>query len=119
MSTFAMWCRTLACVEGKGYTPLVLALLRSSYEEPIVDIAKRIGHERLCFVMTPLTIHNKLVLMVAACNRNETYKKVYEMTAADVTYPGGRCTTTANTPGVVSSQAMGTVSTHRVKEPQR
>jgi len=34
-------------------------------------------------------------------------------------HPGGRCTTTANTPGVDSSEAMGTVSTHRVNEPHR
>lgn len=35
------------------------------------------------------------------------------------THPGGRCTTTANVPGCPSTSCMGTVSTHRVKEPQR
>lgn len=35
------------------------------------------------------------------------------------THPGGKCTTTANTPGEPSTGAMGTVSTHRVKEPHR
>ena len=34
-------------------------------------------------------------------------------------HPGGRCTTTANTPGVDSSEAMGTVSTHLVNDPHR
>ncbi len=47
--------------------PLSLALLWSSYKEPIVNIPKRVWHEWLCFVMTPLTIHNELVLVVAVC----------------------------------------------------
>jgi hypothetical protein len=34
-------------------------------------------------------------------------------------HPGGRCTTTANTPGLLSTGAMGMVSTHLVKEPHR
>lgn len=38
---------------------------------------------------------------------------------AAVAHPGGRCTTTAKTPGVPSTGAMGIVSTQRVKEPQR
>ena len=33
-------------------------------------------------------------------------------------YPGGRCTMAENTPGD-DSAVMGTVSTHRVKDPQR
>lgn len=35
------------------------------------------------------------------------------------THPGGKWTTTANTEGLPSTGAIGTVSTHLVKEPQR
>ena len=34
-------------------------------------------------------------------------------------HPGGKWTTTAKIPGELSTGAMGTVSTHLVKEPQR
>ena len=34
-------------------------------------------------------------------------------------HPGGRCTTTWNTVGLLSTGVIGTVSTHLVKEPQR
>ena len=50
--------------------PLGLALFRSSDEEPVVDIAKRVWHERLCFIMTPLTVYNKLVLVIPARSFN-------------------------------------------------
>jgi hypothetical protein len=36
-----------------------------------------------------------------------------------VTHPGGKCTTTAKTPGVPSTGAIGMVSTHLVNEPHR
>jgi len=45
--------------------------------------------------------------------------RVIQSKASALAHPGGRCTTTANTPGVDSSEAMGTVSTHRVNEPHR
>lgn len=47
--------------------PLVLAsLLRPAYEEPVVDIAERVWHEGLRFIMAPLAIHDEFVLVVAA-----------------------------------------------------
>ena len=42
-----------------------------------------------------------------------------QISAGKMAHPGGRCTTTAKTPGLVSPEAMGTVSTHRVKEPHK
>ena len=46
--------------------PLILALLRPPYKQPVVDIAKGVWHEGLRFIVTPFAIHNKLVLVVAA-----------------------------------------------------
>ena len=86
--------------------------------------------------MTPLAIHNEFVLVVAAgsqhsgtaeCYQHEVscinvQKRAMQMCQPEqavMAHPGGRCTTTANTPGLVSPDAMGTVSTHRVKEPHK
>ena len=110
--------------------PLVLALLWSSDKEPVVNIAKRVWHEGLCFIMTPLAINNELVLVIAASVHKDLLLCIRQLLVSMCTgladqclkctaYPGGRCTTTANTPGFDSSDAIGTVSTHRVKDPHR
>ncbi len=42
--------------------------LRPPHKQPVVDVAERVGHERLRLVMPPLAIYNKFVLVVPACS---------------------------------------------------
>jgi hypothetical protein len=60
------YCHTKQRFWHRLYIPLGLALFRPSYKEPVVDVAKRIWHEWLRFIVAPLTIHNKFVLMITA-----------------------------------------------------
>ena len=53
-----------------GLLPGVLRLrLWSPHEQPVVDIAQRVGHEGLRLIVAPLPINNELILVVPVPDR--------------------------------------------------
>lgn len=95
-----------------------------SDEQPVVDVSERIRHEGLALVVPPFSIHDELVLMIPGRTRvfrrgvsSASMLRLRRLRRA--AHPGGKLTTTTNTPGCVSSGLIGMVSTHRVKEPHK
>jgi hypothetical protein len=76
-------------------------------------------HWSTCPGCLPLLLRLSCGARLLCCAACSVARWLAVRAAAAAAHPGGRWTTTAKTPGEPSTGAIGTVSTHRVNEPQR